>query len=68
MCDNGPGFDIRSVGKKRTGLNVICQTIAVLNERNRDKMKFSVRNIEEQGAVRGCMATIVIPDGIKLFV
>ncbi len=68
VCDNGPGFDIRSVGKKRTGLNVICQTIAVLNERNRDKMKFSVRNIEEQGVVRGCAATIVIPDGIKLFV
>ncbi len=68
VCDNGRGFDIRSVDKKRTGLNIISQTIAVVNERNKNKMKFSLKNMEEQGNIIGCMATIVIPDHIKIFV
>lgn len=47
--DNGPGFDIRSVGKKRTGLSVITQTIAIVNERNKSKMTFSLSNEQECG-------------------
>lgn len=66
--DNGPGFDIRSVGKKRTGLSVITQTIAIVNERNKSKMTFSLSNEQECGKNVGCVATIVIPDNIKLFI
>ena len=66
--DNGPGFDIRSVGKKRTGLSVITQTIAIVNERNKSKMTFSLNNEQECGKNVGCVATIVIPDNIKLFI
>lgn len=66
--DNGPGFDIRSVGKKRTGLNVITQTIVIVNERNKNKMNFSLNNEQENGKAVGCVATIVIPDNIKLFI
>jgi len=66
--DNGPGFDIRSVGKKRTGLSVITQTIAIVNERNKSKMTFSLNNEQECGKNIGCVATIVIPDKIKLFI
>lgn len=66
--DNGPGFDIRSVGKKRTGLNVITQTIVIVNERNKNKMNFSLNNEQEKGKAVGCVATIVIPDNIKLFI
>ena len=66
--DNGPGFDIRSVGKKRTGLNVITQTIVIVNERNKNKMTFSLNNEQENGKNVGCVATIVIPDNIKLFI
>lgn len=65
--DNGPGFDIRCMGKKRTGLNIITQTIAIVNERNKSKMKFSLNNVQEQGKTLGCVATIVIPDHIRLF-
>ena len=66
--DNGPGFDIRSVGKKRTGLNVITQTIVIVNERNKNKMTFSLNNEQENGKNVGCVATIVIPENIKLFI
>lgn len=66
--DNGPGFDIRSVGKKRTGLSVITQTIAIVNERNKSKMTFSLSNEQKCGKNVGCVATIVIPDNIKLFI
>ena len=66
--DNGPGFDIRSIGKKRTGLSVITQTIAIVNERNKSKMTFSLNNEQECGKNIGCVATIVIPDKIKLFI
>ena len=66
VCDNGPGFDIRSTGKKRTGLSIISQTIAIINERNKSKMKFSLHNVQDKnGKVVGCMSTIVIPDKIK---
>lgn len=67
VCDNGPGFDIRRAGKKRTGLNIITQTIAIVNERNKCKMSFSLNNEHENGNTTGCVATIVIPDQIKLF-
>ena len=66
VCDNGPGFDARCMGKKRTGLKIISQTIAVVNERNKNKMKFSLRNQEENGKVMGCEASIIIPEHIKL--
>jgi len=56
------------VGKKRTGLNVITQTIVIVNERNKNKMTFSLNNEQENGKNVGCVATIVIPENIKLFI
>ena len=67
VIDNGPGFDIRSTGKKRTGLTVLSQTIAMINERNRSKMTFSMRNLKgEDGKVLGCESSFCIPDEINL--
>jgi tetratricopeptide (TPR) repeat protein len=67
VCDNGQGFDIRSMGKKRTGLTIISQTLAVVNERNKRRhMAFSVHNKTKDGKTIGCEATIVVPDGIEL--
>lgn len=68
VADNGKGFDIRSVAqKKRTGLGIITQTIAVVNERNKCKMRFSMVNRkDESGKVCGCEATLVIPTAVKL--
>lgn len=67
VLDNGPGFDIRSArNRRRTGLNVIRQTIAVINEQNSKHIQFSLHNkVNDDGTVAGCEATIDIPDGIK---
>lgn len=66
--DNGPGFDIRSVGpKKRTGLNIISQTMAIVNERNKSKMNFSLHNRKDaEGKTCGCEAILLLPENIKL--
>lgn len=64
VLDNGKGFDIRRKCQRRTGLGIITQTLAVINEHNRRKMTFALRNVEsETGEVVGCLAQVCIPDG-----
>ena len=65
--DNGRGFDIRKKCQKRTGLKIITQTLAVVNERNRRKMTFELRNVESvRGEILGCRAQVGIPDGFVI--
>ena len=65
VADNGPGFNARRVLKKGTGLGIISQTIAVCNEHNKHKMRFDIRNRQdENGNVCGCVATLKVPDNI----
>lgn len=65
VADNGPGFNLGGV-KKNTGLSVITQTIAITNERNRNKMRFEIHNIAgSDGHTKGCKAVLKVPDGIK---
>lgn len=65
--DNGKGFDIRKKCQKRTGLKIITQTLAVVNEHNRRKMTFALQNVEtEDGGVEGCLAQVCIPDGFVI--
>ena len=65
VTDNGPGFNHLRL-KKKTGLGVITQTIAVTNQRNRRKMRFDIHNITDtEGKVKGCQATLAVPDGIR---
>lgn len=67
VIDNGPGFDIRSAGRKRTGLTVLSQTIAMINERNRSRMSFFIHNLHDDGGkVLGCEAGFLVPDKMKL--
>lgn len=64
--DNGPGFNVQNVYRdKRTGLTIISQTVAVVNQRNKRKMQFSIHNKGTEGHITGCIATIIIPDNIK---
>lgn len=64
--DSGKGFDITCAGNRRTGLSIISQTIAIINERNKSKMRFSLNNIQDaDGKVEGCEAKIDIPENIK---
>ena len=68
VTDNGRGFDIRSARpKKRTGLSIITQTITVMNEHNKQKMRFNLRNLtNDSGKVIRCQSALIIPDGMKL--
>lgn len=64
--DNGRGFAISGgVLRKRTGLGIISQTVATVNQRNKHKMRFTINNIENDGQTTGCRATLVIPDNMK---
>ncbi len=67
VTDNGRGFDIRQKNKQRIGLNIITQTLAVVNERNRNKMTFALQNVKrDDGSVAGCRAQVCIPDGFVM--
>ena len=68
--DNGRGFDIRSTGHhKRMGLGIITQTIAIVNERNKQKMRFSIHNLQdEDGKTCGCQSSLFIPDNINFII
>lgn len=67
VTDNGPGFDVRSMmSNRRTGLNIIRQTIAVVNTDNRNKIRFSLNNLTDDAGNRtGCEGRLVFPDSIK---
>lgn len=67
VTDNGPGFDARNgATRKRTGLGIITQTVALVNERNKRKMRFNLENItDSDGHVLGCRATLLLPDHTK---
>lgn len=67
VLDNGRGFDIRNKVSKRTGLNIITQTLAVVNTRNRNKMTFALKNRKaDDGSILGCTAQVYIPDGLQM--
>ncbi len=68
VTDNGPGFDARNgATKKRTGLGIITQTIAICNEHNKRKMRFDLTNLHDsQGHTTGCRAILQLPDGLRL--
>lgn len=67
VSDNGPGFN-PNVLRRKTGMNIISQTIAVINVRNKDKIRFSIRNIysDDNKQPNGCEATLRVPDGVKI--
>lgn len=67
VLDNGPCFDIRrGVGRGRTGLNIIRQTVSLANTCNRRYMTFNMRNTTgRDGNISGCEAEIFIPDQFK---
>lgn len=66
--DNGPGFDARAMSQRKgTGLGIITQTVAVINEYGSRKMRFAIRNITApDGTIAGCVSTLLIPDGMRM--
>lgn len=66
VTDNGPGFNAGRAMRKGTGLGIISQTIAVVNERNSQKMRFNISNVvDADGSVNGCRSTLRVPDNMK---
>lgn len=67
VTDNGPGFNHATL-RRKTGMNIISQTIAVINVRNKDKIRFAIRNIYSPDGqqTKGCEATLKVPDGVKI--
>lgn len=67
VTDNGPGFNHATL-RRKTGTNIISQTIAVINVRNKDKIRFAIRNIYSPDGqqTKGCEATLKVPDGVKI--
>jgi tetratricopeptide (TPR) repeat protein len=67
--DNGVGFDINrsNSSSTKTGLNVIRQSIMIINENNKHKMHFSIHNLtDEAGNIVGCEAVLNVPSDMKL--
>lgn len=67
VTDNGPGFNHATL-RRKTGMNIISQTIAVINVRNKVKIRFAIRNIcsPDGQQINGCEATLKVPDGVKI--
>lgn len=67
VTDNGPGFNPATL-RRKTGMNIISQTIAVINVRNKVKIRFAIRNIciPDGLQIKGCEATLKVPDGVKI--
>lgn len=67
VTDNGPGFNHATL-RRKTGMNIISQTIAVINVRNKDKIRFAIRNIYSPDGqqTKGCEAMLKVPDGVKI--
>lgn len=67
VTDNGPGFNPATL-RRKTGMNIISQTIAVINVRNKDKIRFAIRNIYSPDGqqTKGCEATLKVPDRVKI--
>lgn len=67
VTDNGPGFNPATL-RRKTGMYIISQTIAVINVRNKDKIRFAIRNIYSPDGqqTKGCEATLKVPDGVKI--
>ena len=63
ITDNGGGYRSNSVRRGTgTGLKVIMQTIQILNQKNREAIDVSVRNVllEEYGET-GCQVAYYLP-------
>lgn len=67
VTDNGPGFNPVTL-RRKTGMNIISQTIAVINLRNKDKIRFDIHNIYSSDGkqIKGCEAMLKVPDGVKI--
>lgn len=67
VIDNGPGFNVMVMRKRKGhGIDIIRQTIAVLNSRNKQKIIFNMTNLTApDGHVTGCQTMLTVPENLK---
>ncbi len=63
VIDNGIGI-VDNKLYEHTGINVVRQTIQILNDRNVGKMNYDIENINKNGET-GCRSYLFIPDDFK---
>ncbi len=62
---NNSGSSPSDVEKGGTGLRVLLETIRLINEHNREQTHFSIDTKAEINGIKGCNATIILPDNLK---
>ena len=63
ITDNGGGFRPDSLNRGTgTGLKVIMQTIQILNQKNRETIDVSIRNVSLADGEEGCCVAFRLPD------
>ena len=63
ITDNGGGFRPDSLNRGTgTGLKVIMQTIQILNQKNREAIDVSIRNVTLANGDTGCCVAFMLPD------
>ncbi len=63
ITDNGGGFRPDSLHRGTgTGLKVIMQTIQILNQKNREAIDISIRNVSLADGETGCCVAFHLPD------
>ena len=61
VIDNGKGLQAHIEGSCQTGMQVVRQTIQLLNDNNVNKIKFGIGNWKHEGE-NGCRSWILLPD------
>ncbi|MDE6695257.1 MAG: histidine kinase, partial [Muribaculaceae bacterium] len=62
---NNSGRIANFAEKGGTGLHVLVETIRLLNEHNKEQIKFNIDTDSEFDGIKGCNATIIFPDNLK---
>lgn len=63
VVDNGMGMGADIIPTFKNGMKVVSQTIQFLNEHNKNKMLFGIRNLTDEAPFNtGCCQWLTIPD------
>ncbi len=62
---NNYGSMASTAEKGGTGLHVLVETIRLINEHNREQTIFKIDTDAQQDGIKGCIATITLPDNLK---
>lgn len=62
---NNCGSVAYNAEKGGTGLHVLVETIRIINDHNKEQIKFNIDTDYTFNGIKGCNATIIFPDNLK---